>query len=145
MIETLATVESNKDLSPGYRLMVLGFDQKVETHAGQFAMVKAAGAFEPLLRRALAVYRQLDAHRLSFLYQVLGRGTQALSHLAAGSRVEALIPLGNNWPVYSRLDLNDSSSAYVGRTDKAVVVAGGIGSASLLMLCEHLAGEGVDT
>ena len=147
MIETLATVESNDELSPGYRLMVLGFDQKIETGAGQFAMVRAEGLFEPLLRRALAVYRQLGSHRLSFLYQILGRGTRVLSQCVAGSKVEALIPLGNSWPVYSRVLPDDPTGALLAESQpkKAVVVAGGIGSASLLMLCEQLVREGIET
>jgi dihydroorotate dehydrogenase electron transfer subunit len=61
------------------------------------------------------------------LYQVLGRGTEALSHLSKGGKVDALIPMGNSWPA------DDSQNT------RAIVVAGGIGSASVLMLCEELA------
>jgi len=134
MIDTIATVESNDELATGYRLLTLGFDQDIDARAGQFAMLKARGAFEPLLRRALAVYRAHGPRRLSFLYQVLGRGTEALAQLGRGGQVEALGPLGNSWPVDS-----------VGPSERAVVVAGGIGSASVLMLCEQLARAGVDT
>ena len=122
MIDTVATVETNCELTPGYRLLTLDFDRELEARAGQFAMLKAHAAFEPLLRRALAIYRVQGPRRLSFLYQVLGRGTQALAELIAGGKVDALVPLGNQWPM----------------SDKAIVVAGGIGSASVLMLCEAL-------
>jgi dihydroorotate dehydrogenase electron transfer subunit len=60
------------------------------------------------------------------LYQVLGRGTGVLVHVREKDEVEALLPLGNSWPI---------EQAAAGR---AIVVAGGIGSASLLMLCEDL-------
>src|SRR4030095_10960865 len=124
MIETLATVESNRELTLGYRLLSLRFQQDIKVSPGQFAMLKAHASIEPLLRRALAVYRVLGPRRLSFLYQVMGPGTKALSQVAEGGLVEALIPLGNSWPINRSVN------------QRAIVVAGGIGSASLLMLCE---------
>lgn len=135
MIETIATVDSNAELTHGYRLLTLDFDQDIEARAGQFAMLKARNCIEPLLRRALAVYRVQGTRRLSFLYQVLGRGTEALSQLTVGGEVETLIPLGNSWP---GLDTGGR------RPRRAIVVAGGIGSASVLMLCEGLARAGAD-
>jgi dihydroorotate dehydrogenase electron transfer subunit len=132
MIETLATVESNLELTPGYRLLSLRFQQDIEVNPGQFAMLKAHDSIEPLLRRALAVYRVLGPRSLSFLYQVLGPGTKALSRVAEGGMVEALLPLGNSWPIDRTAD------------QRVIVVAGGIGSASVLMLCQDLAACDVD-
>ncbi|HVG18472.1 MAG TPA: hypothetical protein VNI02_05415, partial [Blastocatellia bacterium] len=145
MIDALATVESNGELAPGYRLLVLNFDEEVSPRAGQFAMLRAHTSYEPLLRRALAVYRIYGARRLGFLYQVLGRGTEALSHLGKGGKVDALIPLGNSWPIDDSQNLpgarpnveREFSSPLQPR--RAIVVAGGIGSASVLMVCEELA------
>ena len=133
MIETLATVESNRELAPGYRLLTLDLKQEVQVSPGQFAMLKAHASIEPLLRRALAVYRVEGPRRLSFLYQVLGRGTEALAQVKEEALVEALLPLGNNWPVERSAN------------KRAIVVAGGIGSASVLMLCKELAAHHVDT
>ncbi|HKA20742.1 MAG TPA: dihydroorotate dehydrogenase electron transfer subunit [Blastocatellia bacterium] len=126
MIETVAIVESNRQLSRGYRLLILDFQMDLMVRPGQFAMLKAHSSLEPVLRRALAVYRVHGPRRLSFLYQVVGRGTEALSQLAPGGEVEALLPLGNSWPIDASFD------------KRALVVAGGIGSASVLMLCEEL-------
>ncbi|HKP11054.1 MAG TPA: dihydroorotate dehydrogenase electron transfer subunit [Blastocatellia bacterium] len=136
MNDTIATIETNRELTPGYRLLTLRFETDIGARAGQFAMLKAHAAFEPLLRRALAVYRAHGPRRLSFLYQVLGRGTQALAELGEGAKVDALLPLGNAWPV------GDESSAP--GAHRAIVVAGGIGSASVLMLCESLRAARVD-
>lgn len=138
MIETLATVESNLELAPGYRLLTLNFDEDIKAEPGQFAMLRAHAAFEPLLRRAMAVYGVGGARQLSFLFQVLGRGTEALSHVGEGGRVEALVPLGNSWPVSF-----DSSKDFSPR--RAIVVAGGIGSASVLTLCRELRESQVET
>ncbi|HEX8091901.1 MAG TPA: hypothetical protein VF762_23820 [Blastocatellia bacterium] len=145
MIDALATVESNGELAPGYRLLVLNFDEEVRPHAGQFAMLRAHGSYEPLLRRAFAVYRAYGERRIGFLYQVLGRGTEALSYLGKGGKVDALIPLGNSWlindsqdPPARRSNIEPSPSG-TPRSKRAIIVAGGIGSASVLMLCEELA------
>jgi dihydroorotate dehydrogenase electron transfer subunit len=94
-------------------------------------MLKPRASVEPLLRRALAVYRVEGPRHLSFLYQVLGRGTTALAQVKQGDEIEALLPLGNSWPI-------DASNER-----RAIVVAGGVGSASLLMLCEELKRKGI--
>jgi dihydroorotate dehydrogenase electron transfer subunit len=155
MIDTIAIVETNRELTPGYRLLTLDFEQDIQARAGQFAMLKAHAAFEPLLRRALAVYRTHGPHRLSFLYQVLGRGTQALAELGAGGKVDALLPLGNAWPIGDELREFSLAAGGAGSPanqaaqsnppHKAIVVAGGIGSASVLMLCAALRAARVET
>jgi dihydroorotate dehydrogenase electron transfer subunit len=134
MIDVIATTIDNQELAPGYRLLTLDFAREISVSAGQFAMVKAHGVCEPLLRRALAIYRVSGPHQLSFLYQVLGRGTEALSKLQPGSPVDCLVPLGNSW-------LGEP----FGLPRRAIVVAGGIGSASVLMLCRELRDAGIDT
>jgi dihydroorotate dehydrogenase electron transfer subunit len=92
-------------------------------------MLRPQASIEPLLRRALAVYRVEGPRTLSFLYQVLGRGTQALSQIDRHDRVAILLPLGNSWQIEA--------------SQSAIVVAGGIGSASVLSLCEKLAASEV--
>jgi NAD(P)H-flavin reductase len=41
MIETLAKVESNLELAPGYRLLTLDLNQDIRVRPGQFAMLKS--------------------------------------------------------------------------------------------------------
>jgi dihydroorotate dehydrogenase electron transfer subunit len=132
MVETVAICESNRELAPGYRLLTLNVKEDFDLRAGQFAMLKPRLCFEPLLRRALAVYNIRGPRQPSFLYQILGRGTQALSRVEKGGEVEALLPLGNSWPVPQP-------------GERAIVVAGGIGSASVLMLCEELVRARIET
>jgi dihydroorotate dehydrogenase electron transfer subunit len=145
MIETIATVEQNKELAPGYRLMSLAFDSPVETRAGQFAMLRAHGPEEPVLRRAMAIYRVNGARSLSFLYQVMGRGTKALAGIGVGGRVDALLPLGNWWPLPSAAGANPGTSSVHPSGRQAIVVAGGVGSVSVFMQCEELARAGIQT
>lgn len=131
MIDCIATVERNLETTRGYRLLTLNFDCDLIALPGQFAMLKAHNRYEPLLRRALAVYKQENPRQLSFLYQVMGRGTEALSMLDLGGKVDILLPLGNQWPLAA--------------PRRALVVSGGIGSASLLMLCQELKQRQIDT
>lgn len=132
MIDTIGIAESNLELATGYRLLTLDFFQDIEIRPGQFAMLKSRHSLEPLLRRALAVYRVHGPRRLSFLYQVLGRGTAALSRIENGGEISALLPLGNSWPVSTK------------GNQPSIVVAGGIGSASVFMLCEALKRAGAE-
>lgn len=137
MIDTIATIESNLELAPGYKLLTLNFNEAIAVKAGQFAMLKAHDAFEPLLRRALAIYRVEGTNQLSFLYQVLGRGTRMLALLDKGGKVDVLLPLGNGW-----LDQGLQKPVPAG---KAIVVAGGIGSASVYLLCRELKQRQIET
>lgn len=133
MIDTIGIAVSNRELATGYRLLTLELPEDVEVRPGQFAMLKSHHSLEPLLRRALAVYRVHGPRRLSFLFQVLGRGTEALSRVEKGGQIEALLPLGNSWPIATQ------------GSQHALVVAGGIGSASVLMLCEELKRARIET
>jgi dihydroorotate dehydrogenase electron transfer subunit len=147
MIDTIATVERNTELAPGYRLLTLNFDRDISARAGQFAMLRSHDCYEPLLRRALAIYRADSSRQISFLYQVLGRGTEMLSTLGPGGKVDVLIPLGNAWLEGERelaqTQLEDTRPSDSKR--RAIIVAGGIGSASVLMLAEELSRSKVDT
>lgn len=133
LIDLIATVESNDLISSQstrtYGLLCLKLKATVEIQAGQFAMLKPHGECEPILRRAMAFYRyQLleDQTRVEFIYQVLGRGTQALASLRPGEKVDFLGPLGNRF---------DEAAA---RDRKVLLVAGGVGSAALFILSQNL-------
>jgi dihydroorotate dehydrogenase electron transfer subunit len=133
LIDTIASVESN-ELSQAlsgrsYGLLRLRLAESFPVLPGQFAMLKAQGCLEPLLRRAMAFYRaERDGKvlRAEFIYQILGRGTQALAALRAGDGAEFLGALGNTF------DLDAA------RGREALLVAGGVGSAALFMLAEKL-------
>ncbi|MGQ9896928.1 MAG: dihydroorotate dehydrogenase electron transfer subunit [Acidobacteriota bacterium] len=105
---------------------------------GQFAMLKPAGMLEPLWRRAMAIYRLRrmgSGSQVEFIYQVFGRGTQALRRLREGDALHALLPLGRPFDI--------APVAIGGR--EALLVAGGVGSAALLSLAEQLKREQVTT
>jgi dihydroorotate dehydrogenase electron transfer subunit len=133
MRDVTAIAESNREVDPGYFLLRVRAPEPFDVLPGQFAMVKPRDAAEPILRRALALYRR-ERDSVEFLYQRLGRGTEALSRVRPGDAVEALMPLGNTFPVRHAIE--------EGR--RALVVTGGVGSASVLMLTETLVARGAD-
>jgi dihydroorotate dehydrogenase electron transfer subunit len=145
MIDTVTTVEHNDLILPEpdggpnigskigsgrrYGYLRLRLDQKIPALPGQFAMIKPRGIVEPLLRRAMAYYRSVTvggAPCVDFIYQILGRGTQALANLKPGDKVDFLGSLGNTYDVEAA------------RGREALLVAGGVGSAALFMLAEEL-------
>ena len=74
------------------------------------------------------------------LFQVLGRGTKALAQLKPGDQISALVPLGNCW-----IGSGNDQQAASRLPEKALIVSGGIGSASVLMLAEELKQKKINT
>lgn len=110
--------------------------------AGQFAMLRIADRFDPLLGRPLAVYdtyhdaaattpRGESARRrfADFVYVVHGRFTTALRGILPGDRMTIWGPLGNGY--------RDVPS-----TGHLLLVAGGIGQTALLTLGRDRAAAG---
>jgi dihydroorotate dehydrogenase electron transfer subunit len=103
---------------------------------GQFVMLKICGSQAPLLRRPFSLFKKdLGRHRqkekrgrFSILYKVVGRGTQKMSELEKGAKVDIIGPLGNGFtcpPPFS--------------SKNAILVGGGVGIVCLLPLAEALA------
>ncbi len=141
MIDAIATVERNdlfastpddQESSRRYGFLRLHLPQPQTILPGQFAMLKKHGIYEPLLRRAMAFYRvenSADNTSVEFIYQILGRGTSALSTMQAGDEVDYLGALGNTYDIEAV------------RGKEALLVVGGVGSAAVFMLAEKLLQE----
>ncbi|MCL2379772.1 MAG: dihydroorotate dehydrogenase electron transfer subunit [Coriobacteriia bacterium] len=87
-----------------------------------------------VLPRPISIFatrRDNNCIQLEFRYQVVGEGTQRLSTMPVGAKLEIFGPLGNRWPI-------DAG------TQRALVVGGGIGSAPLAMLVKELAAKGCE-
>ncbi len=63
--------------------------------AGQFAHVKVPG-FE--LRRPICVYDNGERY-VTFIVAEVGKGTAAFTSMSAGARFDAILPLGNGYPI----------------------------------------------
>jgi len=123
-----AEITGNLPLNINHNLLSLkNLDSMSEPVPGQFYMVEVNKGYDPLLKRAFSLFRR-TAEGIQLLYRVQGKGTEILRNLKEGAEVPILGPLGNGYP-----------SPPAGSTP--VVIAGGIGIASVYPLIEKLDGR----
>ena len=105
-----------------------------ELEPGQFFNISCrfTGSFDPLLRRPYSVYRvNKDEASLTFLVRPFGRGSAWLSERLPGESLDLLGPLGNSFIIS-------------GRSQRLLMVAGGVGVAPLIMLSDEAVGRSLD-
>ena len=90
-------------------------------------MLEVNKGTDPLLKRAFSLFRKTGAS-LQILYRVRGKGTEILRNMKEGASLDMLGPLGNFFP----LPPEDQTP---------LIIAGGIGIASVFSLVERLAGR----
>lgn len=93
---------------------------------GQFVQVKVGDLLDPLLRRPLSLY-DVDKTKgtLTFLYKIVGKGTELLSFRKAQENIELVGPLGHGFTLPAQ-------------PLRALLVGGGVGIAPLLFLAREL-------
>lgn len=97
---------------------------------GEFAQLRCAPGFTPLLRRPFSV-AWTDGELCSFVFEEVGVGTRLLAGLRPGDVLDSLGPLGHGFS----LD---------GVRGTAICVSGGLGCAPFPILCRALRAQGVD-
>jgi dihydroorotate dehydrogenase electron transfer subunit len=112
---------SNKEVCAGYFELKVKIDDIKHCSPGQFFMIAIPGVF---LRRPLSIHN-LKNGILSFLYKVVGKGTDILSKMQSGE-LQFLGPLGHGYNLETYKDLNH------------IIVAGGTGIASVHFLAAKL-------
>jgi len=95
--------------------------------SGQFVMVNVAGTshLDPFLKRPFSISR-LRPDGFELLIKVVGRGTKILQHMSVGKALSVHGPLGNGYPVH-----------LIKKERKIMLVAGGIGIASIISLLDY--------
>ncbi len=97
--------------------------------AGQFLEIKVSETGEPFLRRPISIYNiYRETGVVEFIFQVKGRGTQLLSNMEEGTKIDIMGPLG-----YGNFDVK----AY----KKVAIIGGGIGTYPLYELAKELQGK----
>lgn len=131
-----AKILNHRELVPDYYQMTLEAPEIAqEAKPGQFIHVRVSEGFDPLLRRPLSIHRVRgqrveDKGQIEILYKVVGKGTELLSKKEPGEKLDVLGPLGNGFKIGEKGE---------GRRDERVLlIAGGIGVAPLMFLCEEL-------
>ena len=112
---------SNIEISPNIFEVILEGDFKGQP--GQFYMIKGWNSLDPFLPRPISI-ANLKEDRITFLYEVRGRGTHIISSLKKGHTLSILGPLGNGFI------LDDSK--------RVALVTGGIGIAPMVYLAGKL-------
>lgn len=124
---TSAKVLSNDEITDGIYKLIL--DGKFQGRPGQFYMLRAWEE-EPVLSRPISI-EDVDDKSITFLYQVVGKGTKILSNLEVGNELNIQGPLGNTFPV-------ENISGKVG------IVTGGIGIAPMELVVKSLKVDSID-
>ena len=110
----------NTHLNPLIMKMVLKGDT-AGIKAGQFVNIKIDGLF---LRRPISVC-ELDGDLLTIIYKIVGKGTEAMSEMKAGTTLDLLTMLGNGY------DLSLAG-------DNPLLIGGGVGVPPMFELAKQL-------
>lgn len=125
-----AQIVAQEVLTGGYRVLVMDSPSVAEkARPGQFIHLRVPRLRGAVLRRPFSVFRA-DGGRVSILYKSVGLGTEAMTGIEPGERVDLLGPLGNGFP------MNQAGTT-------PALVAGGYGVAPLSFLARTLASAGV--
>ena len=118
-------IVSNEALTDTVYKMVLEGDTSAIGGCGQFVDLRLP---EKYLRRPISVC-DYDDTTLTLIYKVVGSGTQIMSTLPVGTKLDVLTGLGNGY---------DTSLS----GDRPLLVGGGVGVPPMFNLCKKLLAEG---
>ena len=121
MKQSVFEIQSNIPLTKDVYRLVLSGDTSAITAPGQFVEIAIPGKF---LRRPISV-SDWDAQHLTLIYRVVGQGTQQMSAMVPGAKLDLLTGLGNGY------DLSCCG-------EHPVLIGGGVGVPPLYALCRQL-------
>ncbi len=119
------TVISNAPLTKDVYRMVLEGDTEWITRPGQFVNIELEGLY---LRRPISI-SDWDERSITIIYKVVGRGTEQMSKMAQGVKLDLLTGLGNGF---------DTSV----ESERPLLVGGGVGVPPLYRLAKDLLAQG---
>ena len=125
MKQSIFEIIENRPLTKNVFLMRLSGDTSDITAPGQFVNLKLDGFF---LRRPISVCDSEDGI-LTLVYKVVGKGTELMSKMSVGEKIDILTGLGNGY--------NTEKSG-----TSPLLVGGGVGVPPLYKLAKKLIGEG---
>lgn len=117
--------ESVQEIQKGiFTLKVLAPSIAEKTKPGQFCNLKVNEDNFPLLRRPFSI-SEVDEGFISFMFNIVGVGTEILSRKRKGDIIDIIGPLGNGFD-------------FTGDYKNALIIAGGIGSAPFPYLIREI-------
>ncbi len=121
MKQSIFTIVTNEALTSTVYKMVLFGDTSAITAPGQFVNIKLDGLY---LRRPISVC-DLQGDTLTIVYKAVGKGTEQMSRMKKGEKLDVLTGLGNGY------DLTLSG-------DRPVLLGGGVGVPPMYLLAKEL-------
>ncbi len=125
MQQTVFVIESNERIAKDVMKMTLLGDTSDISASGQFVNIKLDGLF---LRRPISVC-DAEGDILTLIYKIVGEGTEQMSAMQKGEKLDILTGLGNGYS----LDLSG---------DEPLLVGGGVGVPPMYYLCRLLKAQG---
>lgn len=124
-MQQILTVQSNRQLTSNVFEMKLTGNLSKITRPGQFVNLKLEGLY---LRRPISVCDYTE-NSLTIVYKVVGKGTELMSKMTGGEKIDTLVGLGNGF---------DTSV----QTNNPVLIGGGVGTPPMYNLCKTLKSQG---
>ena len=128
MKQSIFTILENTALTRDVYRMVLEGDTSAVTASGQFVNIQLSGKF---LRRPISVC-DWNETTLTIVYKVVGHGTEQMSAMKSGEKLDILTGLGNGY------DLSPAG-------DHPVLIGGGVGVPPMYGAAKRLAQMGIRT
>jgi dihydroorotate dehydrogenase electron transfer subunit len=127
MYQVKADVIAKEEIVPGvFSLTLVSPEISKAAKPGQFVNISCCGENSNfILRRPFGIHSVVPGRIFEVLFQVVGKGTEALSKVKQHDILDVIGPLGNGF-------------AFSEEIKSALLVAGGIGVAPLLYLAEEL-------
>ena len=125
MKDSLLTITENVNIAKDVFRMTLAGDVSAIRNPGEFINLRLDGFY---LRRPISVH-DLGDGTVTIIYKVVGSGTEAMSRMTAGERLQALTGLGNGY------DLSLSG-------ERPLLIGGGVGVPPLYLLAKRLIAQG---
>ncbi len=125
MQQIILTIEKNRKIAKNTYLMTLIGEIKEKILPGQFINIKLEGKF---LRRPISVC-DFEENRITIIYKSVGQGTEQMSEMTSGGKLDVLVGLGNGY------DLKKSG-------DSPLLIGGGAGVPPMYYLARKLTAEG---
>lgn len=125
MKDTVFTITENSNIAKNVYRMTLAGDTSAIKNPGEFINIRLEGFY---LRRPISIYDVSDS-AVTIIYKVVGKGTQAMSRMTVGERLQVLTGLGNGY------DLSLSG-------ERPLLIGGGVGVPPMYLLAKRLLDQG---
>ena len=119
MKQSIYEIRSNEAWTDSIYKMILNGDTSSITAPGQFINIKLDGFY---LRRPISIC-DYDNETITIIYKVVGEGTEVMSKMNTGDKLDVLCGLGNGFDTTKSMD-------------KPVLIGGGVGVPPMYNLCK---------